>query len=102
MSSTVTPVMGNIQILIRWHVQITELDDWKWDFESFISNYDHLNSPRSLTQKQCISLHVPNLKLTLGEFKRSLHSFRLGAQGEIHCSWASFNLDDIFWGQWVF
>jgi len=43
------PVMGSTQILIRWYGQITELDDWKWDFESFISNYDDLHSPRSLT-----------------------------------------------------
>lgn len=61
MSSRVIPVMGNIQILIRWYVQITELDDWKWNFESFISNYDHFNSPRSLTQQQCISLALPSL-----------------------------------------
>lgn len=72
--------MGSIKNLIRWYGQITELDDWKWDFESFISNYDHLNSPRSLTQKQCISLHVPSPKLTPGEIKRSLHSFRLGTR----------------------
>lgn len=79
MSSRVIPVMGNIQILIRWHVEITELDDWKWDFESFSSNYDHLNSYRSLTQKQRTLHHVPTPKLTPGKFKRSFQSFRLGA-----------------------
>lgn len=26
-------------------VQISELDNWKRDFESFISSYKHLNSP---------------------------------------------------------
>lgn len=36
--------MGNIHILIRWYVQIIELDDCKWDCQPFISNYDHLNS----------------------------------------------------------
>lgn len=51
MSSRVIPVMGSIQILIRYHAEITELDDWKWDSESFISNYDHLNSPAKLDRE---------------------------------------------------